>query len=286
MKASDNLHLLIKTLTKPEKRYFKLFSSIYSGDKFYLYLFDEISKQEKYDEEKILSRLGKKKDTSWFSIAKSRLYNLILKSMENRHTTKFSEVKNCLHRVNFLYDKGLYEQCGRELHKARKIASEYEMHTSMLEIGHWDTRLAMQKKDSKDIDTINKERIRQLNFLRNTESFRQLDSEIYNKVRLYGIARNKKDMAAIEKMIKHPLLNQESNAKTFEAKLMYYDCYVYYWWMKGDYEKAYGFSRKSIYLFASNYKKDNQFVTRYIGRLHNLLLIAANIKRNDDAHDY
>lgn len=49
----DELPRLIQSLTKSEKRYFKMFTSLQSGEKSYLKLFDAIEKMEEYDEEKI-----------------------------------------------------------------------------------------------------------------------------------------------------------------------------------------------------------------------------------------
>jgi hypothetical protein len=51
MKPSNELHDLIKSLTKSEKRFFKLHSSLQAGDKNYLRIFDAIDKQKVYDEE-------------------------------------------------------------------------------------------------------------------------------------------------------------------------------------------------------------------------------------------
>jgi hypothetical protein len=53
MKPSTELHDLIKSLTKSEKRFFKLHSSLQSGDKNYLRIFDAIDKQKVYDEDAI-----------------------------------------------------------------------------------------------------------------------------------------------------------------------------------------------------------------------------------------
>ena len=51
MKPSTELFSLIKSLSKSEKRFFKLNSALQAGDKNYLKIFDFIEKQNKYDEE-------------------------------------------------------------------------------------------------------------------------------------------------------------------------------------------------------------------------------------------
>ena len=49
MKPSTELHDLIRSLTKSEKRFFKLHSSLQSGDKNYLRIFDAMDKQKVYE---------------------------------------------------------------------------------------------------------------------------------------------------------------------------------------------------------------------------------------------
>ena len=53
MKPSTELHSLIKSLTKSEKRFFKLNSSLQAWDKNYLKIFDFVEKQKRYDEEEL-----------------------------------------------------------------------------------------------------------------------------------------------------------------------------------------------------------------------------------------
>ncbi|MGE3653683.1 MAG: hypothetical protein AB7G22_06145, partial [Flavobacteriales bacterium] len=51
---SNNLHSLIKSLTKSEKRFITLNTQIHKGDKVYLKLLEAIDKQDVYDEKLIL----------------------------------------------------------------------------------------------------------------------------------------------------------------------------------------------------------------------------------------
>ena len=50
MKPSAELFDLVKSLSKSEKRFFKLSSSLQTGEKNYLQIFDAIEKQPNYDE--------------------------------------------------------------------------------------------------------------------------------------------------------------------------------------------------------------------------------------------
>lgn len=94
-KASASLHRLIKSLTKPEKRYFKVFSSrhVIGDQNNYLVLFDAIDRQSEYDEAKLLKKFKNEPFVKRFSIAKSRLYNAILKSLDAYHANSSVEAQ-------------------------------------------------------------------------------------------------------------------------------------------------------------------------------------------------
>ena len=70
-KASSNLHQLIKSLTKAEKRYFKVYSSRHTiGDKNnYQMIFDAIEKQTAYDEDAILRKFKNESFINKFSFS-------------------------------------------------------------------------------------------------------------------------------------------------------------------------------------------------------------------------
>ena len=123
---SDNLHRLIKSMSKPEKRYFKVFCSrhIIGDENNYEVLFDAIDKQETYDEEKLLRKFKGKGFTERFSIAKNRLYVAILKSLDAFHSSSSVEaqLQRQLHAVEILYNKSLYDQSLKLLNSARKVA--------------------------------------------------------------------------------------------------------------------------------------------------------------------
>ena len=74
MKPSTELFSLIKSLTKSEKRFFKLNSSLQSGDKNYLKLFDYIEKQNSYNEEKLKNNFKGEKFILHLPSEKNHLY--------------------------------------------------------------------------------------------------------------------------------------------------------------------------------------------------------------------
>ena len=109
MQQSSLLFDLIQSLTVSEKRYVKVFTARYKGDKNYLRLFDAINKQEVYDEAALLKKFRKEKFTRQINYTKNSLYNLILKSLQAYHDKSIeTQLSDYSQQVEILYHKGLY----------------------------------------------------------------------------------------------------------------------------------------------------------------------------------
>lgn len=70
IRHSDDLFQLIRSLSKSEKRHFKLSVSPYGGEKKYLLLFDAIDAQKDYDETELRERFRDEKFIRQFNVAK------------------------------------------------------------------------------------------------------------------------------------------------------------------------------------------------------------------------
>jgi hypothetical protein len=135
MTPNDHLFQLIQSLTASEKRYFKLFAAKQgSGDKATNYekLFDtynELPGDEPYNEEKLLLKLKQQKIGKYLSDEKKYLTELIMKAMRLYAGEKKAEgqLAEMLQEVNFLMEKGLYEQCIKVADRAWAIAEERDL---------------------------------------------------------------------------------------------------------------------------------------------------------------
>jgi hypothetical protein len=139
--ASDALFELIKSLSKSEKRYFRLQPMAEDGQ--HRLLFDAMEKLSNYDEEKLLKLLKGSPITDAISIAKNRLYHTILKSLASFHhkATARAEVMRLLQSIEVLYNRGLYEQADKLVHSALKIARKNELSALQLELNEWKERI-------------------------------------------------------------------------------------------------------------------------------------------------
>ena len=123
MKPSNELFNLIQSLSKSEKRFFKLSSSLQDGDKNYLKLFDYIEKQKKYDEAELKNYFQKEKFIKHLPSEKNHLYKLILKSLRGFHSDNSisSILKQELKNIEILYSKALYKECVKILKRSKRL---------------------------------------------------------------------------------------------------------------------------------------------------------------------
>ena len=110
---TDYLVQLINSLTKAEKRSFRLFvtRNQTSDDILFLKLFDEIGRTGRFDESQVLERIPLIKKTQ-LSNLKAHLYKqlLICLRLLSRQNTTEIDIRERIDYARVLYDKGLYRQ--------------------------------------------------------------------------------------------------------------------------------------------------------------------------------
>lgn len=147
MAKKEQLFSLIHSLNQAEKRYFKIFCFSQKVNNNYLKLFEVLVKQGNYDEAKIRKKFKGERFLKQLHVTKNYLYQLILKSLRNYHSTISSdaEIKSLLRNVEILFNKELYEVSFSELKKAEKLARRFENQTALLEILNWKKKFLLTK---------------------------------------------------------------------------------------------------------------------------------------------
>ena len=146
---------LIKSLSKSEKRHFKVFAAKHAlgGSNLYVVLFDKMEAQNQYDEASILKNEKRIHKKSLHSL-KHYLYELILKSLEAFHHETGSveaAVLTMLLRVDILVKKkSLYPNAKKILLKAKALAHEAERFHLLPAILEMETNLLKMYSDPRD----------------------------------------------------------------------------------------------------------------------------------------
>lgn len=128
----DPLHQIIQSLDKAEKRYFRLFSTLFKSDSDILKLYDVLEELPEYDEEVVKKRTGIKNLTA----SKSQLRRLLLKAMRNyREDDNVADrVRSALSEIEFLTNKNLKAEARKEINKLHKLAVDCELNYAVAEL--------------------------------------------------------------------------------------------------------------------------------------------------------
>ncbi|MBN8702226.1 MAG: hypothetical protein J0M08_04120 [Bacteroidetes bacterium] len=128
MQNRERIHTLIHSLTKGEKRYFKMWVNKEKG-KNYIVLFDAIEKQKEYDEDELKLKLRETGISDNFAVIKNRLYNVIIDSMtyHNIDNNKYGLVAYYITQIEYILNKGDADYAYFLYQKAEAIVKNKEL---------------------------------------------------------------------------------------------------------------------------------------------------------------
>ena len=293
-KVSSHLFKLIKSLSKPEKRYFKLYTSrhIIGEKNNYQILFNAIDKQTEYDEDAIKKKFAKEAFINKFSITKNRLYDQILKSLDAYHSNSSidAQLKRNIHAAEILYKKTLYNQSAKLLRSAKKVATKYERHTTLLEIQMWEKRL-IEKDNYTEVKEIQLEKIIEedritLQKIANFKEFWNIKSRLFYILNKKGKVRSVEELNNFKSIIDNVLLEREDSAQYHETKYLYNHIYSAYYFGIGDYVNSYEHLIKNIDLIESEIDAFKEEPNIYFSVLTNTIYVASQLKRYDDVFKF
>lgn len=147
MVKKDQLFILIKSLTKTEKRHFKLFVGK-EKETVYLRLFDAIASQKAYDELKIRKEFAGQAFLKQLHVTKNYLKGLILQSLKTYHSniSKETEVIELVRNIEVLFHKELIDQCQNEITKVEKLCRDQQLYSHLLLVLNWKRKLIQSKE--------------------------------------------------------------------------------------------------------------------------------------------
>jgi len=276
---TDNLVQLIKSLSKSEKRSFKLYvNRLSSGeDTKFIQLFDALDKAKEYDESFILQKIPEIKKTQ-LSNLKAHLYKQLLVSLRLNHIQHNSElqIREQIDFAKILYNKGLYIQSLRILEKAKVMAINSNKNLLQLEILDFEKII-----ESQYITRSLRNRAEEL-----TVQSRELNDKIQNvqrlsnlSLRLYGLyikaghVRNEKDYIFMKNFYDSniPVLNYDYEKFSFFEKLYWNISHAWYNYIVQDFLLFYKYAQKWVNLFLDNPEMLKSEPAWYLKGLHNLM---------------
>ncbi len=250
----DSLFVLIKSLSKSEKRQFKLYVGRLgvNTDAKFLALFNLLDKMRVYDEKAILqSNIVKK---SQLSNLKAHLYKQILISLRlnpgNQNVRV--QIREQLDFATILYQKGLYKQSLKLLDKAKAIAIEKEEKNIAYEIVELEKVIETQYITRSLPDRAG-ELARQSQWLSEmnaiTGKLSNLSLELYGMMLKMGYVRNDEDHRRVADFFDANLPDFKFENLGFREKIWLYQAHLWYSFLTQDFLSCYRYASKWVALF-------------------------------------
>jgi len=288
-KASHQVHELIISLTAAEKRYFKLFADRHSSSSKnnYTRLFEAIDGQEEYNEAAIVESFKGEPFLNHLSIAKNRLYHQILQSLDAFHAESSvdAELSRYLHYVEILYHKTLYNQCGRILATAEKIALKNQRSIIHLSILQWKKKLIEVKHHEQRDDLISEWEEEHLNELKLGMTLWQTKCSIFEELFLQGQARRKEKVNIGEEALDE-LQKLKVKSNSFQNQYLIYHIESALHFHNGDYQACQKCLVSNQTLIEQHLHLIKNEPILYHSVLINLVFVSAKLNEFDKVEEY
>lgn len=229
-KGSDHLHRLIRSLSRAEKRYFKLQTArhMVGGQSNMQTLFDAIAGMEEYDEDTLLARFKKEPFTNRFPVTKRRLYEAVLRSLEGFHADASVDARlhRSLNQVELLHKRALYDDAAKLLHGVRRTARQHDRQAILLAVQQWERKLMevvnYAGTNMDDLDHLMQESIGLLDEQGQLGRLWDLKSRVLMDLYRHGQARDDKGRKELSAWLQHPLLQGPERLRTARARFLYH----------------------------------------------------------------
>ncbi len=288
---SDDLFQLIKSLTRQEKRYFKLYASRHAieGQNKYVLLFDAIDQQTEYDEVAIRAKFKDQGFVRQLHVAKNYLYQSILNSLRHFHESRSEDRFHTeMRHAALLFNKGLYNQSERALDKAKKLAAENEHFLQLLEVYRWEHQIAHSRNDFEKLEYYVEQGIREefdlIEKYRNFLEFQALNDRVFIPYWRKGAIRNESEKAALRKLFEEPFFQSVDAAQSFNARYFYFNARFSYHFFIGELEEAYQYVQQLVALFENLDRRriKGKLVRYFSSALINLYIVQQRLERFEE----
>lgn len=253
----DSLFVLIKSLSKSEKRQFKIFASRLetSSNTKFIELFNILDKSDLYDE-RIILKSGVIKKIQ-LSNLKSYLYKQILVSIRLNIPSQNIryQLREQIDFATILYNKGLYKQSLKILDKTKLQAIENDEKYIAYEIVEFEkliesqyiTRSIQGRADELVVQA------KELNY-KNTISSKlsNLSLQLYGIMLKTGYVKSDEEHQYIDDYFNKHTARLNETKFGFREKYWYYNAYLWRSFLVQDFLSCYKYSHKWVTLFYDN----------------------------------
>lgn len=288
-KRSDQLFNLIKSLSKSEKRAFKLYVHRLPNneDRMFLKLFEILDLQKVYDESEIF-RAEKSITKKKLSNLKRHLYGQILKTLQglNSQGTVDIQINQMLDFAQILYGKGLFMQSLKMLDRASKTAEKYHRELKLMEILTYKKFIESRHITRSRTEQGKVERMLELDAIQN-ERFYNSNRLSNLKIRLHsmyiqiGHVRDEADRESVTAFFETELAKLRTEDLSVYERTHLYQCYTWYYHMMVDFDACFKYAEQWVNLFEEDPDMKKQDPDLYMRGFHYALTSAFHLREND-----
>jgi len=270
MKKEGALFDLIKSLTKSEKRFIKLYGSRYTlGEKNnYLTLFDFIDKLKEYDEEKLKEKVSKSSFAGNFRGIKSYLYFLILDCLDFYHKDSSIDrrISKHINIARLLSEKRLDEQSDKVIEKTRKLSEEFNRFENIISLNSLkkDTGFKRETISIEKIQSYYQESFSAAEDIKIKLQYNKLYDELLYKRLEIGMIENKSEKKKLKIFFNTTHFKNPPKSKSFDANMFFLLSKIECSRILTDAKNGSIYIRKLIELFDKNTNRITDNVDHYI----------------------
>ena len=284
---SSRLFDLISTMKPAEKRYFTVWASRDGdSDKKFIHLFNAICQQETYNEDLLLLEVPELPPAQ-ISNMKAHLYQRVLQCLRQYSQSHSLEIqlREMIDHIQILFNRGLFEQCGELLKKARKRVERIDNLELQLEILKWEKNILSQTIGPGNEQRVNRivaevqsvnERINNINLFTNLAA--RLNA-IYYRI---GFIRNQSDYNHIQRLIRDELPTYNEDELSLTEKLSLFQLLSGYYSFIQDFDSGMIYSRKWLELFDRHREIRFSRTSDYLSAINSLMISQYKMYLYDD----
>lgn len=298
--VKDQLWRLVRSLTKAEKRNFKLYArrSDANANAKFVQLFDAMDRLEEPDDQLLLERLPIL-SSGQLSNLKRHLYGEIMTSLRLLYINKEIdiEIRQQIDYARILYGKGLYLDALRILERIKQRAVDHHQDILHLEILEFQKLIearhvtrSRQVKNKMDL-LLNESAQRSFITLQTSELI-NINIQIHGYYIEHGHSRNAEEAEKVERYwqeIQKPDNRRYELQATFFERINRFQSMMWYHYIRLDLQKALEAAKSSVGLFGLNNPmilKDPDLYLRcqyYVGVMAYLRQDREELKRSESA---
>ncbi len=289
---TDDLFRLIRSLTKSEKRTFRLFAERIkrSDELLYMNLFDIMDKQKKLDEDSIRSKLGNPSPVK-YSNAKRHLYEQILTSLRMLNKSKRSNIqlREYIDFVYILYGKGLQLQALKVLQKAKKLAIAQHHDFSLITIIELEKLIHSRhitRTETRPIQELTEQASEKIDTLANRVKLSNLKMLLHRFYIVNGHVKNEQEAQEVRQFFNQQIPAIGNEALGQMEKVLLYQSHVWYYYILNDFENCYEYALKWVQVFQEYDELQTRDINLFLRGYHYLLTCSYNLRKQESYAQY